>query len=122
MNAKYIKLNNDNRIIDVFYPRQTTKFDGTEIFLDETEKIDHKINGKSISDEYGNFIFEYDVKKQKITENDIYADDRATKKAKDEKENKINSFNISAVISDLVDQNKFSMANLEIEIKKYFEG
>jgi tRNA nucleotidyltransferase (CCA-adding enzyme) len=56
---KYIKVDGSNLIIDVFFTFQKSKFDGTEIFLEDTEIIKHKINNKSISDEYGNYIFEY---------------------------------------------------------------
>ena len=56
---KYIKINQNNDIIDVFFNHQKSKFDGTEILLETTDKIEHKINGKSISNEYGVFIFQY---------------------------------------------------------------
>jgi tRNA nucleotidyltransferase (CCA-adding enzyme) len=56
---KYIKVDGSNLIIDVFFTFQKSKFDETEIFLEDTEIIKHKINNKSISDEYGNYIFEY---------------------------------------------------------------
>ena len=56
---KYIKINQNNEIIDVFFEYQKNKFDGTEILLETTDKIKHKINGKSISNEYGLFIFQY---------------------------------------------------------------
>lgn len=52
---KYIKINTNNEIIDVFFECQD-KFDGTEILIGDLPKT-HKINDKSISDEYGTFIF-----------------------------------------------------------------
>ena len=57
---KYIKINTNNEIIDVFFKHQVNKFDGSEIFLEEVETLQHKINGKSISDEFGNPIFKYE--------------------------------------------------------------
>jgi len=54
---KYIKVNGNDRIVDVFFEYQKAKIDGSEIFLEDTDYICHRINDKSISDENGNFIF-----------------------------------------------------------------
>ena len=54
---KYIKINAKNEIIDVFFEKQKNKKDGTEIFLENTEIKKHKINDKSISNQYGVPIF-----------------------------------------------------------------
>jgi len=56
---KYIKTNSNNEIIDVFFPYQESKFDGTEIFLEDDPTMKHKINGKSISNEYAIWLFKY---------------------------------------------------------------
>ncbi len=61
MKNQYIKLDENNNIIDLFWEHQKNKFDGSEIFfeeVDDNEKL--KINGKSISNEYGAPIFQYD--------------------------------------------------------------
>ena len=58
---KYIKINLSNEVIDVFFEYQKNKFDGTEILLGNVKPpYKHKINNKSISDEFGNFIFTWD--------------------------------------------------------------
>ncbi len=57
---KYIKIDGSNNIIDVFYEYQKGKFDGSEIFFEFDETLKHKINGKSISNEQGIFIFTWD--------------------------------------------------------------
>lgn len=54
---KYIKINDKNEIVDVLFDYQKRKFDGTEIFYEDTEIKKHKINDKSISSEYGVYIF-----------------------------------------------------------------
>lgn len=54
---RYIKINKDNEIIDLFFEVWKDRFDGTEIFLDEVEGMDVHINGKCISDEIGNPVF-----------------------------------------------------------------
>jgi hypothetical protein len=60
---KYIKINQKNEIIDLFYDHQKIKFDGTEIQLKDEPKPTFKINGKSISNEHGVFIFTWDGSK-----------------------------------------------------------
>jgi len=53
---EYIKTNNENEIIDVFYDHQD-KFDGTEIFTgDKTQAT----RIRNISNEYGVFIYTWD--------------------------------------------------------------
>jgi len=54
---RYIKTSVDNNIIDLFHEWQKSKFDGNEIYLDDNEGF--KINGKSISSEYGVPIFNW---------------------------------------------------------------
>lgn len=66
---RYIKLNSENEIIDLFFEVWKDRFDGTEILLDEVENMDCHINGKCISDEYGNPIFQYI--KGKLIHNDM---------------------------------------------------
>lgn len=58
---KYIKINENNEIVDVFFTFQKNKFDGTEIIIEENvpSPYKHKINGKSISNEYGFWIFKF---------------------------------------------------------------
>jgi hypothetical protein len=60
---KYIKIDENDLIIDVFFEYQQSKFDGGEIHLEDTEIIKHKINDKSISNEYGAFIFKWENNK-----------------------------------------------------------
>jgi len=62
---KYIKVNVNGEICDVFFKYQKDKFDGTEILISDTDKK-HKLADyrtpdelKSISDEMGNYIFWY---------------------------------------------------------------
>jgi hypothetical protein len=57
---RYIKTNVSNEIIDHFFEYQKSKFDGTEIFIEDTQTINHRINGKSISNEYGIWRFTWD--------------------------------------------------------------
>jgi len=74
---KWIKPGSNANIIDVFFDYQKSKFDGTEIFFEETDVKEHKINGKSISDKYGNFIFTYiDGVVKELAENEIYTGSR----------------------------------------------
>ena len=54
---KYIKVNNNHEIVDVFFDYQKSKFDGTEIFLEDVSLKEHKINGESISNYCGVFKF-----------------------------------------------------------------
>ena len=57
---KYIELNNKNEIIDVFFDYQSSKIASTtKIFLEDTDIKKHKINGKSISNTDGVFLFKY---------------------------------------------------------------
>lgn len=63
MYKKYINVVN-NEITDVIFERQKDKMikytgEGTLVELEDVEKIEHKVNGKSISDESGVFIFWY---------------------------------------------------------------
>ena len=58
MYKKYIKIEGYN-VTDVFFEYQEEKFDGNEIFLEEVEERRHNIKGKSISNDYGAFIFKY---------------------------------------------------------------
>ena len=61
---KYIKLDGTD-IIDVYFEYQKEKFNPSDIMLEETEIIEHKLRvkssdpWKSISDEYGNPIFRW---------------------------------------------------------------
>lgn len=59
---QYIKTDGSNNIIDTFFDFQKNKFDGTEILFesDVTPPFKQKINGKSISNEFGTFIFTWD--------------------------------------------------------------
>ena len=66
---RYIKLNSDNEIIDLFFEVWKDRFDGTEILLDEVEEMNCYINNKCISDEYANPVFKYI--KGKIIDNDM---------------------------------------------------
>lgn len=66
---RYIKLNSDNEIIDLFFEAWKDRFNGTEILLDEVEEMDCHINSKCISDEFGNPVFKYI--KGKVTDNDM---------------------------------------------------
>lgn len=68
---RYIKLNSNNEIIDLFFEVWKDRFDGTEIFFDEVEGMDVYVNGKCISDDIGNPLFKFD--KGKIIEIDTYA-------------------------------------------------
>lgn len=59
---QYILVNNNNEITDVFYEYQKKKMQNPDkiLFGDFDNKIiKHKINGKSISDKFGTFIFKY---------------------------------------------------------------
>jgi len=56
---RYIKINEKNEIIDLFHEHVVSKFDGTEIFLDEVEKQSVWIDGKVIFDETNNPIFKF---------------------------------------------------------------
>jgi len=53
---RYIKKNAENLIIDLFFEWQKNKFDGAEIEISDGDKL--KIDGKSISNEFGTPIFE----------------------------------------------------------------
>jgi hypothetical protein len=59
MIKRYIKKDSNESIIDLFCEHQKSKFDGTEIEFDEVDKINHKINDKSISNEYGAPVFKW---------------------------------------------------------------
>lgn len=67
---RYIKKNENNEIIDLFFEVWKGRFDGTEIFLDEVEGMDVYINGKCISDDIGNPLFKHE--NGKIIEIDTY--------------------------------------------------
>jgi hypothetical protein len=67
---RYIKLNSNKEIIDLFHEHVTERMDGTEIFLDEVEEQTVYINGKCISDDIGNPLFKYE--EGKIIEIDTY--------------------------------------------------
>lgn len=69
---RYIKINNSNLICDLFFKYQKNKFDGNEILLDDLPEKSLLINDKYISDENGNYIFEYD--EGEIIEIDPYID------------------------------------------------
>ena len=56
---RYIKVNAKNEIIDLFFEVWKDRFDGTEIYLDDKEFPDAKINGKYILNDYGASIFKY---------------------------------------------------------------
>lgn len=79
---RYIKLNKDNEIADLFFEVWKDRFDGTEIFLDEVDGMDVYINGKCISDDIGNPLFKYE--KGKVVEMDIYAPQLETYKKEQE--------------------------------------
>lgn len=71
---RYIKINSNGEIIDLFFEIWKDRFDGTEIFHDEVEGMDIYINGKCISDDIGNPLFK--VVDGKVIEIDsgVYAD------------------------------------------------
>jgi len=62
---KYIKINGEPtpEVIDVFFEYQKNKFDGSEILLEDTTVIKHKLRVKgsdpwsSICDDYGHYLF-----------------------------------------------------------------
>jgi hypothetical protein len=56
---KYIKINEDNEIIECFYEYQKNMFDGTEILLGDFPKKS-SLNGKGIFDQWGYPIFIWD--------------------------------------------------------------
>ena len=56
---RYIKINERNEIIDLFFEVWKNRFDGTEILLDETSDMSPYINGKCISTEDGLPLFKY---------------------------------------------------------------
>lgn len=58
---KYIEINQNNEIIDVFFDWQKPKMKSqTKILLEEdTQDTKQRINGKSISVDVGEFIFTY---------------------------------------------------------------
>jgi len=67
---RYIKIDSNNNIIDIFGEHLKENFDGTEIFLDEINSpADVWINGKCITDEFNNPLFSY--KDGKIIEIDL---------------------------------------------------
>lgn len=68
---RYIKINSNNEITDLFFEVWKDRFDGTEIFHDEVEGMDVYINGKCISDDIGNPLFKYE--KGKIIETTAHA-------------------------------------------------
>lgn len=68
---RYIRVEND-KIVDLFFEYQKSKFDGTEILFDDLPEKILLINGKYISDGDGNFIFTYID--GTITEIDPYID------------------------------------------------
>lgn len=53
---KYIKINDNNEITDVFFEYQQNKFDGSEILIGDAA-IKHKINNNSIANEYGVLVY-----------------------------------------------------------------
>lgn len=58
---KYIKINQNNEIIDVFFEHQKNKFDGSEILIGNVNPpYKRKINNKSISNDFGIYIFTWD--------------------------------------------------------------
>ena len=70
---KFIKINNDNFIVDVFFENQKNKFDGTEISIGKFPTRDFKIFDKYISDEEGNFIYKFiDKNIIELTIDEIY--------------------------------------------------
>ena len=57
---RYVKLNSKSEVIDLFFEIWKDRFDGTEILLDEVkDTTDCYINGKCISDEFGNPNFQF---------------------------------------------------------------
>lgn len=72
---RYIKLNSNNEIIDLFFECWKDRFDGTEIFYDEVDDMNVYINGKCISDDIGNPIFRH-LGNDKVEEIDssVYSD------------------------------------------------
>lgn len=56
---RLIKVDGHNRIIDLFFRWQKEKYATYDYYLDDHAYEGLKINGKSISDEYGNPIFIY---------------------------------------------------------------
>jgi hypothetical protein len=57
---RYIKINKDGFITDIFHELLKDRFDGTEIYLDEVEPpADVWINGKVIFDELTNPLFKF---------------------------------------------------------------
>jgi len=92
---RYIKVNAKNEIIDLFFEVWKDRFDGTEIYLDDKDFPDAKINGKYISNDYGASIFEYKNKKvSRRKQSDIDKDEKTIaynlKKVEEEKEVLIN--------------------------------
>jgi len=60
MYKRYIKINSEDYIVDLFHERQAEHFDGTEKYLDEVESTaDVWINNKGVFDEAGNPLFKY---------------------------------------------------------------
>jgi hypothetical protein len=57
---RYIKINSENFIIDIFNEYNAERFDGSEIFFDVSDSpADVWINNKCIFDEIGNPVFKY---------------------------------------------------------------
>jgi hypothetical protein len=82
---RYIKINSDNYIIDIFGEHLKDRFDGTEIEFDESESpADVWINNKCIFDEIGNPIFQY-VKGKAIENPDNEAVNQYKTKIENEK-------------------------------------
>jgi hypothetical protein len=84
---RYIGIDKNNIIIDLFFEDDKNKFDGTEILLDEVEsKKDIKINGQYRSDDDGVSIFKYENGKIKLRSKLEIENDSEKIKAKEKKE------------------------------------
>lgn len=58
---QYIIVDNNNNIIDTFftYQKDKIKIPAKILYQSDVSEIKHKINGKSISNEYGAYIFRW---------------------------------------------------------------
>ena len=113
---RYIKIDSNHRIVDIFGEHLKSKFDGTEIYLDESNSFaDVWINGKCISNEYGMPLFIYT--NGIITEIDN-AVDILQKKKKEKKDEIKENF-----LLDFEQDHFFSEAlQLEVDLRRYAEA
>lgn len=104
---RYIKINGTSLICSIFSAEQKSMFDGSEIEFDDLlEEEGLLINGKSISDSYGNYMFKYVNNVVEEIDDNVYLENY--------KENKINE--ICLAFEDQFVTGKFLSTSLNAQV------